>query len=188
MTEINESISRSALLAAASNYQSVAEALMELVDNPFDQRRGRHLTIDIHIDKKRDQIVIADQGGEGMNDAGLRGWIRWGEGKRHDTGDIGQYHVGGKMAAIHLAEELEIESRKAGENTIWRFHDPHWGSRTDALETFLTEMRECDVRWPDCPPEHGVGFTQVALRGLKERRYEISILRERLSRHVPQPH
>ena len=182
MTEITEIIGRSALLAAASNYRSVAEALMELVDNPFDKRRGRHLTIDVVIDKKGDRVVITDQGGEGMNDAGLQGWIRWGEGEQHATDDIGQYHVGGKLAAIYLAEEIDIVCRKAGEDAIWRFHDPRWGSRTTALNASpLARVGGANLRWPDGRPAAGDGFTRVTLRGLKEHRYDIANLRERLS-------
>ncbi|MCY3505870.1 MAG: ATP-binding protein [Chloroflexi bacterium] len=182
MTNITETIGRSALLAAASNYQSVAEALMELIDNPFDKRRGRHLTIDIRIDKKRDRVTITDIGGEGMNDEGLQGWIRWGEGEQHEQGDIGQYRVGGKLAAIYLAEGLEIVCRKANNTAIWRFEDPHWGSRTKALsESPLGEVPPATIRWPDGAPSKDVGFTRVTLTGLRGHRYEIGVLRERLA-------
>lgn len=133
MTKITETIGRAALIATASNYNSVAEALMELVDNPFDYRRGRHLTVDITMDRAKDLVVVADSGGEGMDDEALRDWIQWGEGHAHSQSDIGQYHVGGKSAAIYLAESLEVICRKAGSSEIWRFRDPHWGSRTDSL-------------------------------------------------------
>ena len=182
MTSITETIGRSALLAAASNYQSVAEALMELIDNPFDKRWDRHLTIDVRIDKKRNRVTITDIGGEGMNDEGLQGWIRWGEGEKHTTADIGQYHVGGKLAAVYLAEGLEIVCRKAGENSTWRFHDPHWGSRTEALDSSpLSQVDERQLPWRGSAPKRGEGFTRVTLHGLKPHRYEVGILRERLS-------
>ncbi len=180
-TEITETIGRSALIAAASNYQSVAEALMEIIDNPFDKRRDRHLTIDVRIKKKRDRVTITDHGGEGMNDEGLRGWIRWGEGEDHSAGDIGQYRVGGKLAAIYLAESLEIVCRKAGETAIWRFHDPNWGSRTTALRASpLSQVPLSSVSWPDGPPPREAGFTHITLTGLKSHRYDTKVLRERL--------
>ncbi|MYH68383.1 MAG: hypothetical protein F4152_07535 [Dehalococcoidia bacterium] len=182
MTSITETIGRSALLAAASNYQSVAEALMELIDNPFDKRRGRQLTIDVKVDKKRNRVTITDIGGAGMNDEGLQGWIRWGEGETHSTADIGQYHVGGKLAAVYLAEGLEIVCRKSGESSTWRFSDPHWGSRIDALKSSpLSQVDEGQLRWRGSGPERGDGFTRVTLHGLKPHRYEVGILRERLS-------
>ena len=51
MATISESIGREALLAFASQYSSMSEALMELIDNPFDYRRGRRLTVEVTIDK-----------------------------------------------------------------------------------------------------------------------------------------
>ena len=182
MATITESIGRSALLAAASNYKSVAEALMELIDNPFDKRRGRRLTIDVTIDKKGDRISILDQGGEGMNEAGLQEWIRWGEGAGHSREDIGQYHVGGKLAAIYLAEHLVIQCRNAGEGPVWQFDDPHWGSRTEALrDTPLKEVPLSEVEWPAEMPRSGVGFACVTLKGLKDHRYDVSRLTDGLS-------
>ncbi len=182
MVSISESIGRSALLAAASNYQSVAEALMELIDNPFDKRRGRHLAISIWIEKKNDRITITDSGGEGMNEKGLQEWIRWGEGEQHAIGDIGQYHVGGKLAAVYLADALEIICRKSGESKIWRFFDPRWGSRTEVLDTSqLTEVRQRDLLWRDSVPSRDIGFTEITLTKLKPNRYDVGILRERLS-------
>ena len=182
MVSITESIGRSALLAAASNYQSVAEALMELVDNPFDKRRGRHLHIDIWIEKKKDRITITDSGGEGMDDRGLQEWIRWGEGEQHAVGDIGQYHVGGKLAAVYLANGLEIVCRKSGDSKAWQFHDSCWGSRTEVLDTSpLIEVKERDLLWRRNIPSKGVGFTEITLSELKPNRYAIEILRERLA-------
>ncbi len=182
MATITESIGRSALRAAASNYKSVAEALMELIDNPFDKRRGRRLTIDVSIDKKGDMISILDQGGEGMNEAGLQEWIRWGEGDDHTATDIGQYHIGGKLAAIYLAESLEILCCKAGQDTAWEFLDSRWGSRTKALDSApIRKSNQSGIRWPDVGPEKGIGFTRVTLKALKDHRYEVGRLKDTLA-------
>ncbi len=182
MTAITESFGRSAMLAVANNYKSVAEALMELIDNPFDKRRGRRLTISITIDKKHDRVTITDEGGEGMNDQGLQDWILWGEGPQHAAGDIGQYHIGGKSAAIYLAEGLEIVCRKSGEEEIWRFHDPCWGSREEALDSSpITNLPQSALRWPHQAPPPGTGFTKVTLSGLRKNRYEVGILSGRLA-------
>ena len=183
MATINESIGREALLAFASQYSSMSEALMELIDNPFDYRRGRHLTVEVAIDKRGDLISVLDHGGEGMNAEGLAEWIGWGTGHRHEATDIGQYHVGGKLAAIYLAEGLEITCRKAGERDVWRFADPHWGSRTDLFRG------EPEALAPDrlagalggLAARGGVGFTCVTLRGLNPHRYEQRILAAKLA-------
>ena len=183
MATISESIGREALLAFASQYSSMSEALMELIDNPFDYRRGRRLTVEVTIDKRNGLIRVLDHGGEGMNAGGLAEWIGWGTGHEHATTDIGQYHVGGKLAAIYLAEGLEIICRRAGEHDIWRFDDPRWGSRTDLFHG------EPDALAPDRLPgalsglaaQDSVGFTCVTLRGLKRHRYEQRILGARLA-------
>ena len=175
---LTESIGRSALLAASVNYRSVADALMELIDNPIDKRKGRKIVIDVGIDKKKDGVTILDVGGEGMDDAGLQEWILWGEGVSHSSGDIGQYHIGGKLAAIYLAESLEIRCRKAGDNQIWRFVDAHWGSRTETLrDEPIQRMAASSISWPrSIQPSDKDGFTQVTLKELKEHRYEIDRL------------
>ena len=177
MATIAETIGRSALLAAASNYKSVAEAMMELIDNPFDKRWGRHLTIDITIDKKNGIATILDVGGEGMDDEGLQEWIRWGEGRGHSATDIGQYHIGGKLAAMYLAEGLEIVSRKSGEHETWRFGDPEWGSRREVLEEAPIESTtDTSIRWPNGKPKTSAGFTRLTLQALKPHRYDLKRL------------
>ena len=182
MTQITETIGRRAVLALASNYPSVADAMLELVDNAFDKRRGRHLLIDIEVNKLKDYLTITDYGGEGMNADGLQEWIRWGEGQEHLSTDIGQYHVGGKLAAVYLAEDLEVISRKSEEDEIWRFHDPHWGSRTEVLEsTPVSRLALSAFSWPYEPLDKSMGFTRIVLRGLKEHRYEMGFLEQRLA-------
>ena len=180
---ISESIGREALLAFASQYSSMPEALMELIDNPFDYRRGRRLTVAITIDKRHDFIRVLDDGGEGMNADGLAEWIGWGTGHKHAATDIGQYHVGGKLAAIYLAESLEIICRRSGEDEIWRFADPHWGTRTDLFSGNPEALGEDGVPGDlsQTAASVGVGFTCVTLHRLKPHRYEQQILAAKLA-------
>jgi hypothetical protein len=70
---LQESIGREALIALSNQYPSVAHALMEMVDNPFDYRRGRRLQINIDLKKDRDTIIVQDSGGEGMGEDGAEG-------------------------------------------------------------------------------------------------------------------
>src|SRR5712692_10029247 len=110
-------------------------------------------------------VRILDFGGRGMNNIDLAEWIQWGEGKEHKATDIGPYHVGGKLAAIYLAHGIDIISRRAGEETLWRFTDPHWGETTALLE----DSRLDSISWSDAcrlVPElsrvpRGAGFTSV---------------------------
>ena len=180
MSTIIETIDRNALIAFSTQYSSVAHALMELIDNPFDYRKGRHLTVEVQADKTKDYVEVLDFGGEGMDDEGLAEWIKWGSGREHSLTDIGQYHVGGKLAAMYLADEVDIQCRKAGQNEIWRFRDSSWGSRTDLYSGELERVRgQLPARIAEIPTR--VGFTRVRLSRLKEHRYNISDLERELS-------
>lgn len=183
MAEIHEVISRQALIHAATNYQSVSEALMELIDNPLDYRGDRHLTVDVWIDRKKaDGIVVFDHGGEGMDDDALREWIRWGEGDEHHAADIGQYRVGGKLAAIYLADGLQILCRKAGRREVWRFDDREWGTRTTPLVDARVEpVDPVEFAWLIDELDPDEGFVLVYLSGLKKHRYEAEVLLSRLA-------
>ncbi|MEE9247500.1 MAG: ATP-binding protein [Dehalococcoidia bacterium] len=184
VSTIQETIGREVVLALSNLYPSMADALMELVDNPFDYRHGRLLNIKVKVDKKKGRIVVTDYGGEGMGEDALRDWIQWGTGHTHSLDDIGQYHVGGKLAAMYLADSVEIIGRKAGQKTAFKFFDPHWGTRTEMLVSALEPLDEVALRWfdPDLarlPIE--VGFSQFVLTNLKPHRYESSILLQRIS-------
>lgn len=182
MAEIHEVIGRQALIHAATNYQSVSEALMELVDNPLDYRGDRQLNIQVWIDRRKaDGIVVFDHGGEGMDDNALRSWIHWGEGPDHRAVDIGQYRVGGKLAAIYLADGLSILSRKAGHQEIWRFEDHEWGTRTTPLSTRIETVDPAEFAWLVDQLDPADGFVLVHLTGLKKHRYEAEVLVSRLA-------
>ena len=120
-----------------------------------------------------------------MDAGSLRDWIQWGTGHKHESTDIGQYHVGGKLAAIYLAESLEIVCRRVGSSQVYRFVDQHWGSRTQEFVGDIETVDRTALAWIDekaaALPDK-VGFTRVTLKGLKaHRRYEQSILYQRLA-------
>ena len=184
MTVLQETIGRQALIALSNQYASVADALMELIDNPFDYRKGRHLAVDVWVDKNRDEIRVFDHGGQGMDAAALGDWIAWGTGHEHATEDIGQFHVGGKLASIYLAESLEITSRKAGDPDVYRFVDGEWGSRT-TLFTGRLHVLSLDGHLDSgirrvLDGDRQAGFAQIRMKGLKPHRYEVAILEAKL--------
>jgi len=180
---MHETVGREALIALSNHYESVADALMEIIDNPFDYRRGRSLRIDINVSKKRaGRMEVLDVGGEGMDDAGLADWITWGTGHEYAATDIGQYHVGGKLAAIYLADSIEIVCRRSGDDQAWRFSDLRWGTRTNLLRDAAPERLGQDdlpSLLQDIPPR--VGFTMIRMEKLKEHRWEETILNARLA-------
>lgn len=185
MKPLQETIGRQALIALSNQYGSVADALMEMIDNPFDYRRGRHLTVEVYVDKAKDEIRVLDHGGEGIGEAALRDWIAWGTGHEHSGEDIGRFHVGGKLAAIYLSESLEIVSRKTGERDVLLFKDPHWGSRI-ALFQGAPEVLDLDARLGApiraiLDNNRQAGFAQIRMKGLKPHRYEVGILEAKLA-------
>lgn len=183
MVVMTETIGRSAVIALSRNYQTFSEAMMELVDNPFDHRRGQHLHVDVTVDKRNGLLRVLDYGGEGMDDADLGAWIRWGEGPVHSDSDIGQWHVGGKTSAIYLANSIEIICRKRHQGQVWYFEDPEWGTRTGLYQgeprriSFDQACQRNGDLWqvPEDTP-----FACVTLRQLRARRYDTVRLKTEL--------
>jgi hypothetical protein len=159
------------------DFPTVADALFEIADNPLDYRHGRQLDIDVTIRKDRDQVVVEDRGGEGMDDEGIADWLKWGSGHPHQSGDIGQYHKGGKAACGYLADSIVILTRRAGHKEVWRFEDRHWKTRSNWADFGAPTPYE------EAIPEHlralplEVGFTRLELSDLGERRYNLEKLR-----------
>lgn len=176
-----ERISRQALISFATNYNSASEALMELIDNPIDYRGNRQLNIEIEVDKRNDRISIRDYGGEGMDLDGLRNWLNWGAGELHDVNDIGQFHVGGKLAAMYLARKMQITCRRAGDSRIWHFSDDNWGTREEFVDAEIREIeRTSPSTWiSELDPD--TGFVQVMLSGLQQHGFDTDALRNRIT-------
>ena len=191
---IQETIGREAILALSNNYPNMTDALMEIIDNPFDYRKGRQLTINVSVDKKPNStghISVLDYGGEGMDMDALHDWIQWGTGHEHQSSDIGQYHVGGKLAAVYLAESLEIVCRKADSSKVYWFVDRRWGSRTAAFIGNVEELGPAEAAWKDdrigdLPT--GCGFTLVRLSYIKNHRYEKKPTSPKACQHLSGSH
>ncbi len=186
-TQIKETIGREAILALANNYPNMTDALMEIIDNPFDYRKRRQIGVHVSVVKKSStsgQISVLDVGGEGMDDLGLQEWIHWGTGHLHTSTDIGQYHVGGKLASIYLGKSLEIICRKAGSSEMYRFHDPDWGARKESRSFAVEPLDVSSAAWRDeriSRLPRDCGFTLVQIEDLANHRYERALLLERLA-------
>ncbi len=189
MPNAEERYSRAAFISFASNYNSAAEAIMELVDNPIDYRGHDPLHIEVDVDFNAEnpgmpngRISIRDWGGQGMNLSDLRNWLYWGAGENHDETQIGQFHVGGKLAAIYLAEKLQVTCRRQDEDQIWYFADEHWGSRTQfaARDLDFEPLHPRAQGWIS-ELEPSTGFVQVTLSGIKHGHFTLDELRSTLT-------
>ena len=191
MPSAEERYSRAAFISFASNYNSAAEAIMELVDNPIDYRGHDtlHISVDVDFNVKNPgmpngRISIRDWGGQGMNFSDLRNWLFWGAGENHDETQIGQFHVGGKLAAIYLSEKLQVTCRRRGEDQIWYFGDEHWGSRTRFAAQDL-ELSHCLLGWEvgfrSSKTDTGLCAKRVTLSGNQTWHFTLDELRSTLT-------
>lgn len=90
-------------------------ALCELIDNALDQwlldRKGPRLSIELDLDVERKVISVQDNAG-GVEYTDLNLLIAPGGSRNDPLGElIGVFGVGGKRAAIALAENIEIRTR-----------------------------------------------------------------------------
>jgi len=174
--------SRSLAIGLMSQYETVAEALFEIIDNPVDYRLGRKLKINVTVMKAQDLIVVEDIGGEGMDDEGIEDWLNWGSGHPHGPEDIGMYHFGGKAATGNLGNHIRMLSRKAGSPTVWVFEDDQWATRPEwgDWQPRTLSNKEIPIHLATLPRD--VGFVRIELRDLeKTRHYRLEDLRFRLS-------
>ncbi len=126
-----EKVSRRAVQALISQFSSVADAVLELVDNAIDRAENQILEVNITFDKRAERIVVESDGGSGMGAHEIAAWLVWGGDNHINPDDIGFYGQGGKAAAGFLAKDIRIWAKRRGDSDIWMFEDEDWASRTE---------------------------------------------------------
>ncbi|MGQ9573435.1 MAG: hypothetical protein ACUVV3_09720 [Dehalococcoidia bacterium] len=173
--ELQERLSRRMAIAAMSNFRSLPEAVLELVDNAVDKFDGRqggnHLTVSIEV--TRDRIVVENVGGRGMGAQELGEWLEWGE---SDTTDgIGFYGQGGKAAMGYLGNAWQVRCKRYDDDVVWEVGDDNWRDTSVDRKTLQAIPRERDR-------EHqGVGYCRIKIWNLVKRRQDMGKLKARLS-------
>ena len=171
---IKERLTRQILRSVMAQFSSLSEALLELVDNAFDEfdgvRGGKHLDIDITITK--DSVVVENNGGKGMGVRDLQRWLNWGESHKSDS--IGEYGQGGKAALGYLGSSWKIQAKRWDEHVLWEIREEKW----DDVSSAEKEYRALPRTYDDSP---GTGYCRIEIRSLKKRKQEIGRLRERLA-------
>jgi hypothetical protein len=173
---VKESLSRAGVVhALRSHYRTVPEALFELIDNSVDARfRDKTMTIAVSYDK--DKVVVADYGGTGMGLLGMRKLLQWGAGDVHGEQDIGEYHVGGKAAIAFLGNSLRIRTKAFNEPHAYELNYERFGS-ADTFDEVIE--REFLGRCP-YPVPNGTGWTEITISNLRDGRYRLDGLQNRL--------
>jgi len=171
---IEEKLTRKILRSVMAQFRSLPEALLELVDNAFDEfdgvNGGSHLTIDIAISKN--SITVENVGGKGMGIEELQNWLSWGEPHKKDA--IGEYGQGGKAAMGYLGSAWLVQSKRWDEDVLWGIKEEKW----DDISGKEKKYRAVPKNWSQ---HKGFGYCKFEIRRLKKHRQDINRIRVELS-------
>ena len=173
---IPEKLTRKILRAVMSQFSSLPEALLELVDNAFDEfdgvYGGKYLDIDIVITKG--SITVENLGGKGMGSKELRNWLSWGEPHKKDA--IGEYGQGGKAAMGYLGSSWVVKTKRWDEPWIWEIKEDKWDDVTSDLKHY-----EAIPKIDENKKHDGLGYCKFEVRKLKKLRQDKNRIRAELS-------
>lgn len=127
---IQEHVSTRAIEALMSNYRDAQQAFLELIDNAIDNRIENTL-LAVRIRVSKNELIVANQGGQGLDFAGLEKFFVWGYSEKTAGKTIGFYGVGGKAAMGYLGRSMEVVCSPKGSDTEYRVFDPSWEARPE---------------------------------------------------------
>jgi len=172
---IRERISRKILRAMMANFRSVPDALLELVDNAFDEfdgfHGGTHLNVTIKMTKA--SIIVENVGGKGMSPKELNDWLNWGEPKK--TEGIGEYGQGGKAAMGYLGNAWIVHTKRWDQPWVWEIREDNWDDISSGEKDYEVIPIKKDVQW------EGLGYCRFEIKHLKKRRQDIKRIKMVLS-------
>ncbi|MDD5038450.1 MAG: ATP-binding protein [Dehalococcoidales bacterium] len=167
---IREKLTRKILRSVMAQFSGLTEAILELVDNAFDEfdgvHGGTHLDVDIIITK--DCITIENTGGKGMGQKELEGWLSWGEALK--TNAIGEYGQGGKAAMGYLGSAWIVRTKRWDEPITWEVMDNKWDDLSVEQKTFEA------VTVVGTEPSN-IGYCRFEIRKLKKHRQDTNRLK-----------
>ena len=172
--EIKERLTRKILRTMMAQFSSLPEALLELVDNAFDEfdgaHGGTHLNIDIVVTGK--SITVENLGGRGMGVNELNNWLNWGE--AHKTDAIGEYGQGGKAAMGYLGSSWTVQAKRWDEDVIWEIKEEKWDDFSSSEKIYNAVPTKCS-KWS------GLGHCKFEIRNLKKHRQDKNRIKNELS-------
>lgn len=173
---IKEKLSRKILRPLMAQFSSLPEALLELVDNVFDEfdgvHGGSHLDIDIVITKH--SITVENVGGKGMGQKELSKWLKWGE--AHKTDAIGEYGQGGKAAMGYIGSSWVVETKRWDEPWLWELREDKWDDVSSSEKRYKAVAKKDENK-----KRNNLGYCKFEIRKLKKRRQDINRIRAELS-------
>ncbi|MFH1031231.1 MAG: hypothetical protein V1767_01470 [Chloroflexota bacterium] len=171
---IEEKLTRKILRSVMAQFSGLTEAILELVDNAFDEFDGVHggQHLDVNVTVTDTFIRVENVGGKGMGVAGLKNWLSWGEANKENA--IGEYGQGGKAAMGFLGSSWEVRTKRWDEKTSWEISDTQWDDVSVERKVFKAVPVK-DTNHND------IGYCKFEIRNLKKHRQDINRLKAVLS-------
>jgi len=166
------------LLTIRNRSWTAHQALAELVDNAFGEKRGRASHVRIAWSPKCRMLTILDDG-QGMTD--VLDLFTLGQGTESGGQDIGLYGVGGSEALLWLADYAEVTTLREGRVSRGK---ADWAKCIERQQFPDINNRWRDATVATCPTDllelgHGTG---IALRLRPRLQIHSELIQEKLSR------
>ncbi len=173
--KIKERISRKILRAYMANFRSVPDALLELVDNAFDEFDGFHggTCLEVNIKMTKKSIIVENLGGKGMGPKELNDWLNWGALLKTDK--IGEWGQGGKAAMGYLGNAWTVHTKHWEQPWIWEIIEDSWDDASSDEKSYEAVPIKRDVQ------REGLGYCKFEIRDLKPHRQDMNRIKTVLS-------
>ena len=155
---LQEKISAHVRRAFMGNFRNANEAVNELIDNCMADRISRR-QLDVRIELKRNELVVTNRNGLGMNLEEAQGFLTWGD----TTGrGLSRWGVGGKAAIGYLGTGFVLQFKSFRDLDAYEIEDRDWERREDSCQLATYTPSKIQV-----PAERHEGFVRLRILGLK---------------------
>ncbi len=172
---LREKLTRQILRPLMANFKSLPDALLELVDNAFDEFDGFYggTCLEVNIKMTKDSIIVENLGGKGMEPKELNDWLNWGAPIKTDK--IGEWGQGGKAAMGYLGNAWIVHTKRWDQPWLWEIREDSWDDASSDAKTYEAVPTKSNVRW------EGLGYCKFEIKNLKKHRQDINRIKTVLS-------
>ena len=173
---LKEKISRKILRPLMAQFPSLSVAILELVDNAFDEFDGFHggSHLDIYIVITKHSIVVENFGGKGMSPKELNEWLNWGS--PHKTDAIGEFGQGGKAAMGYIGSSWVVQTKRWDEPWLWEIREDNWDDVSSDEKSY-----EAIPKRDEDKNRNNIGYCKFEIRKLHKHRQDKKHIKEELS-------
>ena len=172
---LQEKITRKLLRAYMANFMRVTDALLELVDNAFDEFDGFHggTHLEVTVKMTKDSIIVENLGGKGMGPKELDDWLNWG--KLIKTDAIGEWGQGGKAAMGYLGRAWIVHTKRWDQPWLWEIREDNWDDVSIDEKSYEAVPKKAATY------QEEFGYCKFEIKNLKKRRQDINRIKTVLS-------